>query len=99
MIFRECLNILWKQGAPVSEWTELYNRLSSSYNLAIIRDDRRMEDHLKGEYYRDRKFGYLLREGGRPVAHLIFQDIRHDPAAILAVLAWRSFSRIAPERA
>ena len=38
---------LWKQGAPVSEWTELYNRFSSSYNLAIIRDDRRMEDHLK----------------------------------------------------
>ena len=81
---------LWKQGAPVSEWTELYNRFSSSYNLAIVRDDRRMEERLKGEYYRDRKFCYMLYEDGKPAAYLIFQDIRHDPQAILDVLdiAW-----------
>lgn len=81
---------LWKQGSPVSCWTELYNRFSSSYNLAIFRDDRRMEDHLKGEYYRDRKFCYMLYEDGKPAAYLIFQDIRHDPKAILDVqdLAW-----------
>ena len=81
---------LWKQGAPVSEWTELYNRFSSSYNLAIVRDDRRMEERLKGEYYRDRKFCYMLYEDGKPAAYLIFQDIRHDPQAILDVqdIAW-----------
>ena len=82
---------LWKSGDPVGEYTELYNRFASGFNLAVHRDDRMMlEDHLKGEYYRDRKFGYLLREGGKPVAYLIFQDIRHDPAAILDVtdLAW-----------
>ena len=82
---------LWKPGDPVSAWTELYNRFAEGYNLAMRRDDRRMlEDHLKGAYYRDRKFGYLLRNQGRAVACLIFQDIRHDPAAILSVedLAW-----------
>lgn len=81
---------LWKQGAPISEWTELYNRFSTSYNLAIVRDDRRMEERLKGEYYRDRKFCYMLYEDGKPAAYLIFQDIRHDPQAILDVLdiAW-----------
>ena len=82
---------LWKPGDPVSAWTELYNRFAEGYNLAMRRDDRRMlEDHLKGAYYRDRKFGYLLRNRGRAVACLIFQDIRHDPAAILSVedLAW-----------
>ncbi len=81
---------LWKRGDPVSEWTELYNRFSSSYNLAIVRDDRRMEEHLKGEYYRDRKFCYMLYEDAKPAAYLIFQDIRHDPQAILDVLdlAW-----------
>lgn len=82
---------LWKPGDPVSEYTELYNRFASGYNLAIRRDDGMMlEKHLKGEYYKDRKFGYMLRENGRPVAYLIFQDIRHDPAAILSVedLAW-----------
>ena len=82
---------LWKPGDPVSEYTALYNRFASGFNLAIHRDDKRMlEEHLKGEYYRDRKFGYLLREGGAPIAYLIFQDIRHDSGAILSVkdLAW-----------
>ena len=81
---------LWKTGDPAGEWTELYNRFAGNYNLAMLRDDRCMAEHLKGEYYKDRKFCYLLKEGGRPVAYLIFQDIRHDPAAILDVqdLAW-----------
>lgn len=82
---------LWKSGDPVSEYTELYNQFASGFNLAMRRDDRMMlRDHLKGEYYKDRKFGYLLREGGKPKAYLIFQDIRNDPAAILSVLdlAW-----------
>ena len=82
---------LWKPGDPVSEYTALYNRFAAGFNLAIHRDDDRMlRKHLQGEYYKDRKFGYLLRENGNPVAYLIFQDIRHDPAAILSVLdlAW-----------
>ena len=82
---------LWKPDDPVSEYTALYNRFAEKYNLAMHRDDRMMlEKHLKGEYYKDRKFCYLLRENGNPVAYMIFQDIRHDPAAILSVqdIAW-----------
>ena len=81
---------LWKQGDSVAEWTGLYNRFAVSWNLAICRDEKRMADHLKGEYYKDRKFCYLLHEESEPVAYLIFQDIRHDPQAILEVqdLAW-----------
>ena len=82
---------LWKPDDPAAEYTALYNRFARGFNLAMRRDDRMMLDrHLKGEYYKDRKFGYLLREEGTPVAYLIFQDIRHDPAAILSVedLAW-----------
>ena len=82
---------LWKPGDPVSEYTELYNRFAKGFNLAIRRDDAMMlEKHMKGEYYRDRKFCYLLRENGKAVAYLIFQDIRHDPAAILSAedVAW-----------
>ena len=80
----------WKTGDPVSGWTNLYNDFASSYNLAIARDDKRMEEHLKGTFYKDRKFAYMLLEEGKPVAYLIFQDIRHDPQAILEVqdLAW-----------
>ena len=81
---------LWKQGCPAEEWTTLYNRFASAYNLAIHRDDERMERHLKGEYYKDRKFCYLLREDGKAIAYMIFQDVHHDPQAILDVqdLAW-----------
>lgn len=82
---------LWKPGDPVTGYTELYNRFAAAYNLAARRDDAMMlRDHIKGEYYKDRKFCYMLREEGKPVAYLIFQDIRHDPAAILSVedLAW-----------
>ena len=82
---------LWKPDDPVSEYTALYNRFAEGFNLAMRRDDKMMlEKHVKGEYYKDRKFCYLLKEDGIPVAYLIFQDIRHDPAAILSVedLAW-----------
>ena len=82
---------LWKKGDPTGEYTALYNRFASAFNLAIRRsDDLMLEKHLQGEYYKDRKFCYLLREQGKPIAYLIFQDVRHDPAAILDVLdlAW-----------
>ena len=80
----------WKTGDPAEDWTALYNAFASSFNLAVFRDDARMAEHLKGEYYKDRKFSYMLWENGRPAAFLIFQDIRHDPKAILEVqnLAW-----------
>ena len=82
---------LWKPEDPVSEYTALYNRFAANFNLAMRRDDKMMLDkHLKGDCYKDRKFGYMLRENGTPVAYLIFQDIRNDPAAILCVqdVAW-----------
>ena len=82
---------LWEPGDPVSEWTGLYQRFAEGYNLAISRDDRRMADeHLKGEWLKDRKFSYMLSENGRKVAYLIFLDVRRDPQAILEVkdLAW-----------
>ena len=71
---------LWKTGDPVSEYTALYNRFADSFNLAMVRDDKMMLDLIKGEYYKDRKFSYLLHENGKTVAYLIFQDVRNDPA-------------------
>lgn len=82
---------MWKPGDSVCEYTALYNRFASSFNLAMLRDDERMlSDHLKGEYYKDRKFGYLLREEKKPIAYLIFQDVQGNSGAVLSVedLAW-----------
>ena len=83
--------VRWEPGNPVGEYTALYEKFASGFNLAIRRDDGRMlKDHLKGEWFRDRVFSYMLYEGDRPAAFLTFQDVRHDPAAILSVrdYAW-----------
>ncbi len=82
--------LLWRPGDPVEEYTTLYNRFAAGYNLAVRRDDRMLEKRLTGDCYKDRKFCYMLYENGKPAAYLIFQDVRHDPAAILSVrdLAW-----------
>ena len=77
--------VLWKDGDPVTPFTELYTQYASQYNLAIRRNDQKMQYHLKGVYYQDRKFCYLLKDEDGPAAYIIFQDIRHDPQAILSV--------------
>ena len=63
---------MWQPEDPVSDYTALYNRFAENFNLAVRRDGKRMlEEHLKGDCYKDRKFSYLLRENGTPVAYLI----------------------------
>ena len=86
--------VQWKPGDSVQEWTGLYRRFAAAYNLSICRDDTMMLKRLKGEYYKDRKFAYILYEKEEPIAYLIFQDIRHDPAAIMQIedLAWNGKS-------
>lgn len=81
----------WQADDSAEPYLTLYDRFASRYNLAIRRDEKRMlEKHLRGDWKTDREFAYLLKNDGRPVAYLIFQDIRHDPAAILSVrdAAW-----------
>ena len=81
---------LWKTGDAVSPYTDLYNRFSSRFNLSMVRDDDMTSRHVRGEYYKDRRFCYLLKDGGRFLAYVVFQDVRHDPMAILKVedVAW-----------
>ena len=82
----------WKPGEDLGVWLDLYHAFAAGYNLSIQRSAESFRKaHFEGLYYRDRKFAYLLRNGGEPAAYVIFQDIRHDPAAILKVedLAWK----------
>ncbi len=81
----------WNTGESASEFLSVYNAFAPGYNFAAVRDEKLMLEHLKVDKpYMDRKFSYILRQGGRAVAYLIFTDIRHDPAAILRVdeCAW-----------
>ena len=78
--------VLWQPGDPVSEYTALYEKFASDFNLAIRRDDKRMQDdHVKSEWSKERRFSYMLYEANKPVAYLTFQDVRNDPAPELAV--------------
>ena len=48
------------------------------------------DDHVKGEWSKDRRFSYMLYEENKPVAYLTFQDVKKDSAPELAVkdYAW-----------
>ncbi|MBR5419649.1 MAG: GNAT family N-acetyltransferase [Lachnospiraceae bacterium] len=81
----------WNMGDPVTDFMTVYNAFAPQFNLASVRTKERMLDQLKVDKpYIDRKFSYVMKQNGKPVAYVIFTDIRHDPAAILEVeeCAW-----------
>ena len=82
----------WRPGDPIDDYLALYEAFSKDFNLAFRRDEARMtRAHFGGSFLKDRKFAYLLCEGDCPVAYVIFQDVRSEPAALLRVddVAWR----------
>lgn len=81
----------WNSGDPVDDFMTVYNAFAPQYNMAHKRTEEQMLALVNVDKpYIDRKFSYVLREGGKPVAYVVFTDIRHDPAAILQVeeCAW-----------
>lgn len=84
---------LWKEGDSVEAHTEIYNEFAKAYNLMAARSVEYMKgEHIKGKYYKDRVFTYLLSENGKAVSYITFKDVQHDPMAILEVtdIAWIS---------
>lgn len=76
----------WNPGEPVDEYLKIYREFAANYNLAAVRDEEIMLEHMKVEkLYRERKFSYLFSRNGENIAYLIFTDIRNEPAAILHV--------------
>lgn len=83
--------VQWRPGEAIDGYLQLYERFSKECNLMMKRSEQGFRQmHFEGKYYQDRKFAYLLSAHGKPIAYVIFQDVRHDPAAILRVtdLAW-----------
>ena len=81
----------WNMGDPITDFMTVYNVFAPKFNLALRRTEECMLDHLKVDKpYIDRKFSYVMKQEGKPIAYVIFTDIRHDPAAILQVeeCAW-----------
>lgn len=88
--------ILYRDGDSLGEYTELYNRYADSFNVAFVRDEKCFyEDHLKGEWYVNRKFTYLLRQDGENVAYVSFQDEDRELAVQdMAFLGRKGFNAI-----
>ena len=81
----------WNTDDSVTEFLSVYSGFAQRFNMAAVRTEEMMREHLKVDKpFADRKFSYMLRRDGKPIAYLIFTDIRHDPAAILEVeeCAW-----------
>ncbi|MBQ2031589.1 MAG: GNAT family N-acetyltransferase [Lachnospiraceae bacterium] len=81
----------WNPGDPVDDFMTVYNAFAPQYNLAHARTEEQMLEHMKVEKeYIDRKFSYVLKQDGEPIAYVIFTDIKNDPDAILKVeeCAW-----------
>ena len=76
----------YNPGDSVADFLAIYNAYASKFNLALARTEDQMNYHMKVDKpYIDRKFSYLFKQNGKPIAYVTFTDIRHDPAAILQV--------------
>ncbi|MBO4696080.1 MAG: GNAT family N-acetyltransferase [Lachnospiraceae bacterium] len=83
--------VKWNPGEPVTDFMTVYNRFAPQLNLAYARTEEKMEEHLHVDKpYIDRKFSYVLKQNGEPIAYIIFTDVKNNPAAILKVeeCAW-----------
>ena len=69
--------VQWKPGDSIAPYLALGQRFASAFSLALLPTEERLRKaHFRGEFYRDKKFAYLLYgETGEAVAWLIFQDV------------------------
>ena len=76
----------WNPGEPVDDYLKIYNEFSANYNLAMLRDEKSMTEHMKvDKLYQERKFSYIFSRNGENISYITFTDIKNDPAAILHV--------------
>ena len=83
--------VKWNPGDPVTDFMTVYNVFAPQFNLAHARTEEQMEEHVHVDKpYIDRRFSYVLKEDGEPIAYVIFKDIKNEPDAILKVeeCAW-----------
>lgn len=81
----------WKPDDDVTEFLRIYEQFSAGLNLSIIRDEKKMrEEHIKGDFWKDRHFVYLLGDHESAKAYVVFQDVFRPESAKLEVqeAAW-----------
>lgn len=81
----------WKSGEEIGEFMRIYEAFSAGLNLSIIRNEKKMRDeHIHGEFWKDRHFVYLLGDDSGAKAYVVFQDVFRPESAKLDVqeAAW-----------
>lgn len=81
----------WKPGEEAGEFMRIYEAFSAGLNLSIIRNEKKMRDeHIHGEFWKDRHFVYLLGDDSGAKAYVVFQDVFRPESAKLDVqeAAW-----------
>ena len=74
----------WEPGESVAEFLKVYNAFAPRFNLSLRRTEETMLAHMKVEKeYIDRKFSYVMKQDGNPIAYVIFRDVKNDPAAVM----------------
>lgn len=82
--------VMYAPEDNLQPYMELYTQFAARYNLAAVRSESMMREHLKGNCYQERKFTYLLSEEETSVAYLTFVDVKGEKGPHLKVqdLAW-----------
>jgi predicted acetyltransferase len=77
---------MWRQGETPELFTEVYNKFAEKYNLSFVRDDGLMSNCVRGAYYKDHHFCYLIGdEENGPTAYVVFDDRKDGDKHILNV--------------
>lgn len=77
---------MWRQGETPELFTQVYNEFAKNYNLSFVRDDALMSSHVRGAYYKDRRFCYLIGDDENgPTAYVVFDDVSKDDANLIKV--------------
>lgn len=63
----------WRPGQATEAFTRIYDRFAARLNLSLVRSDEMMKEaHVRGDYWKDLRFCYLLGEGDREYAYVLF---------------------------
>ena len=69
---------MWHPGETTELFNDVYEACNKNYNLAFARDEETMARHVKGEFWKDGKFCYLLGDEDGPCAFVCYDDVQNN---------------------
>jgi predicted acetyltransferase len=76
---------MWHPGETTELFHEVFEACNKNYNLAFVRDEEIMARHVRGEFWKDGKFCYLLGDEDGPCAYLCYDDVQESDGRLIAI--------------